>query len=51
MQNLLKKSDTNELIKQKETHREWNYDYQGGSEEGGVDWEFGTDINTLPYLK
>ena len=38
-------------LQNRKRHREWSYDYQGGSEEGGMDWEFGTDIYTLLYLK
>ena len=43
----------NSFTKQKQTHRirEQTYGYQGGSVEGGIDWEFGIDMYTLLYLK
>ena len=39
--------------KQKQTHifRERTYGYHGGRIGGGIDWEFGTDMYTLLYLK
>ena len=45
----LKRNDTNELTKQKETHRlrEWAYGCQGE----GIVREFGIDMYTLLYLK
>ena len=46
----LKGNDTNELTKQKETHRlrEWTYDSGWGQ---GIVREFGMDMCTLLYLK
>ena len=43
----------NLFTKQKQTHRlrEQTYGYQGGRLGGGIDWEFGTDMYTLLYLK
>ena len=47
--------ETNLFTKQKQTHRlrEGTYGYggQGGRSWGGNDWEFGTDVYTLLYLK
>ena len=47
------KSYTNEFIYRTETDLEnWTYDNQGwGKRVGEVDWEFGIDVYTLPYLK
>ena len=47
-----KKMQTNLFTKQEQTHklREWTYSYQGRVE-GRTDWEFGTDMHTLLYLK
>ena len=50
---ILKKNDTHELIKQKQTHRlrKQTYGYQKGKMLGEeIDWEFGIDRYPLLYL-
>ena len=49
----LKRNDTNELTKQKQTHRltERNYGYWGRSQGERIITEFGMDTSTLLYLK
>ena len=43
----------NLFMKQKQTHRyrEQTCGCQGGRDGEGIDWEFGTDIYTLLYIK
>ena len=49
----LKKNDTNELTKQKYSHRcgKQTYGYQGGKGRGGINWEIRIDAYTLLYVK
>ena len=49
----LTRNDTNELTKQKQTHRlrEWAYGCQGKGEGDSIVREFGTGMYTLLYLK
>ena len=49
----LKKNDTNELTKQKYSHRrgKQTYGYQGGKGRGGINWEIRIDVYTLLYVK
>lgn len=41
------------FTKQKQSHkcREQTYDYKGGEEWRGMNWETGINIHTLPYMK
>ena len=43
----------NLFTKQKQSHRcrKYTYGYQGGKSGGGINWEIGTDIYTLLYIK
>ena len=49
----LKRNDTNELTRQKQTHRlrEQTYGYQGGRMGEGIVREFGFNMYKLLYLK
>ena len=53
--NLKKMIQMNLFVKQNQTHRlrEWTYSYQWGRtwQRRRIDWEFGIDMYTLPYLK
>ena len=48
-----KKNDTNELTKQKYSHRcgKQTYGYQAGEGRGGIHWEIQMDIYTPLYVK